>query len=192
MAAEESLQTLELGAMFGSPLTALIDAQCQAAEATLRFVRAVGFSGDKLLTVPFQIPDRTDPEDKEPKEPSRIAVPILSLVPIPCVRVKEATIEFRAKIVAAHPTPRAERGENKTTAAPVRLRSVFAHRRQSEGSDHSRSYSLHVQIRAVQDELPPGLERLLGLLELPSDSASDSARPAAAPLPVQPPEQPHG
>lgn len=180
MPAEESLQSLELGAMFGCPLTALIDAQCQAAEATLRFVRTIGFSGEQPLTVPFLVPSRGSPEEGAQAEPARIAVPLLTLIPIPCVRVKEANIEFRAKILAAQPNLSGERGQDQVSASPIRLRTAFAHRRQSDGADHSRSYSLHVQMRAVQDELPEGLERLLSRLEAPPAEP----RPQATDLPV--------
>ncbi len=167
------LPELDLGSLMGSQLMALVDAQCHASEATLRFIKSVGFDGSELHTTTFKLASRAadaqSPERPESEEPhERLELPTLSLIPIPYFRVKEATLEFRTRVVAAEPTRTRGAAVEPTPAtspAPLRLISVFANRHSRDGVERGHRYSMHVTLKAVQDDLPEGLERLLGQLE---------------------------
>lgn len=166
MAPSKPVSQMDFSSMLGGPLTAVIEAQSQASMATLQFVKTVGFDGNRPQTVPFQLRRTIAGPDGAPiEELAEVALPTLSLVPVPCVRVSEAEIEFRARIISAEAVERdGERGDDKAPAT-LRLRTTFAQRKRIGGDEHNRSYSMRVRMRAVQDHLPPGLEQLISMLE---------------------------
>lgn len=108
----------------------------------------------------------------------KLEVPILTMLPIPFIRIEETTIDFNAKINSVE--------ESKTDSsfkfdasldATVKYPPVFSiatvnlkvstsyQKNTSSGSKVDRTYSMSVHIRAVQDEMPAGTERVLGILE---------------------------
>lgn len=108
----------------------------------------------------------------------KLEVPILTMLPIPFIRIEETTIDFNAKINSVE--------ESKTDSsfkidasldATVKYPPVFSiatvnlkvntsyQKNTSSGSKVDRTYSMSVHIRAVQDEMPAGTERILGILE---------------------------
>lgn len=111
-------------------------------------------------------------------EEMKLEVPILSIVPIPYLRVDEVTIDFNAKInsVQSYEHTR-ETNVNVDTSAQAKGRFLFASASVSMKASVSnksaskatgtteRTYSMAVHVRAVQDELPGGMEKVLGILE---------------------------
>ena len=114
-----ALTNLPFHNIIGGPLEAAIKAQAMAANTTVEFIKAVGF---KPVTKNGQIdPDKDDSsivgdEDSEigniryinfsyakknldgSKAEGYMKVPILSIVPIPMLRIEEMTIDFATKI----------------------------------------------------------------------------------------------
>ncbi|MBX9609475.1 MAG: DUF2589 domain-containing protein [Gammaproteobacteria bacterium] len=119
----------------------------------------------------------------EPARPAefqemRLEVPILTMLPIPFIRIEETTIDFNAKINSVEETKTDETFKiDATLDATVTYPPVFAiatvnlkvntsyQKSTSAGSKVDRTYSMAVHIRAVQDEMPAGTERILGILE---------------------------
>lgn len=104
----------------------------------------------------------------------KFEVPILTMLPIPFIRVEEATIDFNAKINSM------ETQSQSTDAAisgnlEVRQRwpgggaklsvSASYQKKTASGSTVERTYSMQIHVRASQDEMPAGMEKLLGILE---------------------------
>ncbi len=117
----------------------------------------------------------------------KLQVPILTMLPIPFIRIEETTIEFNAKInsmqyqSASSATKVAVEGEvSYPPIKPiVKLKASVSHQKKSSsGSNVQRSYSLNIKVRAVQDEMPAGLERILSVLE-------DSMTSEASGVPVR-------
>jgi len=103
-----------------------------------------------------------------------LTVPILTMLPIPFVRIDIATIDFNAKINSVE--YRKTDTNLKIDAAveatagflfgSVKLKvSTAFQRTTSQGNTVDRTYSLTVHIKAVQDELPGGMEKILSILE---------------------------
>ena len=104
----------------------------------------------------------------------QIEVPLLTMVPVPFIRIEQATVDFNAKINAV------EYRKTDTTikvdaeleakagwlwgSARLKVNASFQ-RSTSEGVNVERTYSMAVHVRAVQEEMPAGLERILGILE---------------------------
>lgn len=107
-------------------------------------------------------------------ETQQLEVPILTMLPIPFIRMEETRVDFKAKINAVEFTK--TNTDLKVAAsleasagwlwgsAKLKVSSSFQ-RTTQQGNEVTRNYSMAVHIRAVQDEMPAGMERLLGILE---------------------------
>ncbi|MDD3314230.1 MAG: DUF2589 domain-containing protein [Syntrophaceticus sp.] len=103
-----------------------------------------------------------------------LEVPILTMLPIPFIRVEETTIDFNAKINSVTTSDTASKiGVDSSTEAKAKYFGFSAklnvstsyQRTTNTGSKVDRTYSMAVHVRAVQDEMPAGMEKLLGILE---------------------------
>ncbi len=107
-------------------------------------------------------------------ETQQLEVPILTMLPIPYIRIDMTTIDFNAKINAVEyrKTDTNLKIDAETEAkagwlwgsAKLKVSTSFQ-RTTQEGNTVDRTYSMAVHIKAVQDEMPAGMERLLGILE---------------------------
>lgn len=182
------LSTLNFESLIGGPLIAAVHAQVQSALATVNFVKQVGFMppanaqvepGSQVTgepaTVTFtyqkQVPK---PDGTSEVKPVQLTVPLLAILPIPFLRIEEVDIDFLAKIdsvqfrqvdeqvkVGADLDAKASWGWGS-----ARLKASFAYQRDTkEGNKDTRAYSMGVKARAVQEELPGGLAKVLSILE---------------------------
>jgi hypothetical protein len=101
---------LSLYQLLGAPLFALIQAETYAANATADFIERVGFEPPvrresdpasqadmgKLRTLSFKQERRTADGQGATYQ---VEVPLLSILPIPALQIKEAELEFFVKIV---------------------------------------------------------------------------------------------
>jgi hypothetical protein len=105
-----------------------------------------------------------------------LTVPILSIVPIPYLRIDEMTIDFTAKLndTLVNTTKTnfqldsSVSGKYKSWWSPVSLefRTSMSYQASRETqSRYTREYMMKINVRAVQDDLPAGLERVLDILE---------------------------
>jgi len=95
--------------LIGAPLMALVDAESQAAKATANFIKEMGFTvthPDNEVSAPEDFGDlkmvtfRYQKRGADGKPISfKVEVPLLSLLPIPALQIKDAEIEFLAKII---------------------------------------------------------------------------------------------
>ncbi len=189
MAIGDELASLNFESMIGGPLNAVVKAQAQSAITSVDFIKAVGFNTDdsgKIIDpvmVSFKYdkpvetittaPDGTTTTTVEYK-PYTLTVPILVMLPIPFIRIEEVKIDFNAKITAVQESSstsshgldtelKAKAGWGWGSAS---LKVNYSYKRSTTASEKiERTYSLSVNVRAVQDELPAGTERLLGILE---------------------------
>lgn len=103
-----------------------------------------------------------------------LEVPILTMLPIPYIRMDETTVDFNAKINSM--SYRKTDTNFKVDAAleakagwlfgSAKLKvSTSFQRNTQQGSKVDRTYSMQVHIKAVQDEMPAGMEKVLGILE---------------------------
>ena len=104
----------------------------------------------------------------------RLEVPILTMLPIPYLRIDDVTIDFNAKINSIE-YKKVDTSLGIDASLQVQQRwpgggaklnvSASYKRSTSEGSSVERTYTMNVHIRAVQDEMPAGMEKVLGILE---------------------------
>ncbi len=185
MAIGDELSSLDFESMIGGPLNAVVRAQASSAVTSVDFIKAVGFNsdGDGNVTDPVMVTfaydkpvETTDAAGVVTVEVKKfnLTVPFLTMLPVPFIRVEETKIDFNAKITSVREsTSTSEHGlstELKAKAGwgwgSASLKVNYSYKKATSSSAKiERTYSLSVHVRAVQDELPAGTERLLGILE---------------------------
>lgn len=189
----DELASIDFESLIGGPLTAVIRAQSKAAATSVDFIRAVGFQTDdegnvtepQMVTFRYLKPvekttTTTDEAGNEVTETTiepteyQLTVPFLTMLPIPFIRVEETTIDFNAKITAVqYSKTTSKHGLDVELTAKAgwgwgsaKLKTNYSYQRNTtRGQKVNRTYSMNVNVRAVQDELPAGTERLLSILE---------------------------
>ncbi len=188
----QELAALNFGAMIGGPLIAVVNAQARAAMTTVDFVKSVGFSEGNAVNVTFKYSKTVDDPTGQTRDlDCTLSVPILTLLPIPFLRIEETTIDFNAKIVGTETSGRESTfGINTDLGAKwgggalsvlggpqIDFKTSIAYQsKSSQGTKVERTYSMNIKVRAVQDQVPPGMDRLLSILE---NSIREHVAPAA-------------
>lgn len=104
----------------------------------------------------------------------KFSVPILTMLPIPFIKIDLATIDFNAKIssveTASESSDLAISGNlevrQRWPSGSAKLNVSCAYKKSTtSGSSVERTYSMAVHVQASQDEMPAGMEKLLNLLE---------------------------
>lgn len=100
-----SSQIMELKDLISGPLVATIDADSISARRYLNYLIELAFEsydketgkGGKLRTLDFTFTS----QDVNGKHSQRISIPLLTLVPLPLLQVKEADFDFDIQIIDA-------------------------------------------------------------------------------------------
>lgn len=177
----QELTSIDFQSMIGGPLNAVVKAQAQSAQTSVDFIKSVGFNSTdgKPTMVTFEYDKVIEKKDAAGvitpiATPMKLTVPILTMLPIPFIRVEEVTIDFNAKINSVVESTTASSSELNASLAvkggwgPVsaELKCSYSNKKSTSATDKTeRTYSLVIHVRAVQDELPAGMEKLLGVLE---------------------------
>jgi hypothetical protein len=178
MADVKDLRNLPLHELIGGPLLAIVEAEAQAARATVDFIERVGFQpadragagvgGDGQLG-PMRMAEfeYIKADETGVLRPFRVRVPLLALTPIPAVRVKTARIKFTAKVTdAEQEAPRTNDNRSLFSRGLLRLRGGIAPKRSPNESDATRSMEIDIDIELETAPIPPGLEKILNALDV--------------------------
>jgi hypothetical protein len=209
--AVEELAQIPFSHLIGAPLKAAIESQALAAQSTIEFIEKVGFKQssqappDALFTNPNgeasfgeirNVTFKYSKRDQNQQDNTfSLTVPLLTIVPIPYIRIDEVNINFSCKL-----TDQVERNTSQNSSfkldstvgggysawwspikVDVRVNATYnTASATSERVTSTREYNMQVTVRAVQDEMPAGLAKVLSILE---NSIKETA-PAAAPAPA--------
>ena len=99
-----------------------------------------------------------------------IKVPFLTMLTIPAIRIEEINIDFNAKLTSVETTTASSEfaGSAELSAKfwKVRFKASASYKRSTSSTTNvEKTYTLGVRVRAVNDELPAGLDRILTMLE---------------------------
>lgn len=107
-----------------------------------------------------------------------LQVPLLTIVPIPFIRVASTDIELNVKINSIYNSSESsDTNVNSGMTASASARGLFARgsininasvshqKKKSTTEDVKKEYSLNIKIHAVQDDVPAGMGRILDILE---------------------------
>lgn len=104
----------------------------------------------------------------------KFSVPILTMLPIPFIKVDIITIDFNAKITSMETQSQSDdlsvgvslEVKQRWPGGSAKLNVSVAYKKStSSGSSVERTYSMAIHVQASQDEMPAGMEKLLGILE---------------------------
>lgn len=186
------LQQIPFAHLIGSPMKAAVEAQALAAQSTIEFIHKVGFKepadggSDLVFADPTKDSDagelRSVTFSYEKKDENdtvaeySLTVPFLAITPIPYIRIDEMTIDFNAKLTDAVTRNTSSdftlgtevKASYSAFWSPVKVdaRVSATFNQKSSSTEHSqREYAMQIHVRAVQDEMPAGLSRMLDMLE---------------------------
>ncbi len=169
--ATDNLTSIPFGDLIGGPLAAAVEAQAHAADTTMDFINTVALEEDgSVKNVVFSY--------RKDDSVVRIVVPILTIVPVPYLRIDNMTVAFKAKISAETKTKIRKKRSSKTEVSAggsvgfsmfgVNFKAGYSSKKDSTSSRDSRyniEYTMDIEVLAVQDDLPKGLEKVLNILE---------------------------
>lgn len=191
--AVQELRQIPFAHLIGAPMKAAIEAQALAAQSTIEFIHKVGFKQDlggadgdlffedtendadagELRNVTFTYQKLDENEDEQTFS---LTVPLLSIVPIPHIRIDEMTIDFKAKLTDAVQRKTSSSfqlnssvsGKYSSFWSPIKLEfrvSSTYKTNSSRVAAQKREYSMDIHVRATQEEIPQGLSKILDILE---------------------------
>ncbi|MFW5570302.1 MAG: DUF2589 domain-containing protein [Prevotella sp.] len=174
-----SSQVMELKDLISGPLVATIDADSISSRRYLNYLldltfesydRKTGKAGKmRTLDFTYQTQDVGGPHTQ------RISIPLLTLVPLPLLQVKEADFDFDIQIVdalsadndAAFSLKNGSSPEEEESTEGVKLRVSMAQAsregKTTEGVRKSLTANMKVKVRMQQADMPGGLSNLLHL-----------------------------
>ncbi|WP_317933234.1 DUF2589 domain-containing protein [Halioxenophilus sp. WMMB6] len=172
--ATKALNSIPFGTLIGGPMNAAVEAQAKAAMTTVDFINAVGFTDgqggkQEVTNITFTV--------KKGESTTDIKVPLLTIVPIPFLRIDDMTINFKANITQS------EESEDKSSATQnwgvnakasagwlwgkASMSASYSSKKDSSStrdSKYSVEHTVDVTVHAVQDDVPGGLARILNIL----------------------------
>ena len=91
------------------------------------------------------------------------------MLPIPSLRIEHVIVDFNVKLNSVETATVSDKlGVDASVQGgwgPVKFKVSASYQRQTtNGVEVKKEYSLNVNVKAVQDEMPAGLEKVLGLL----------------------------
>jgi hypothetical protein len=169
------LNNIDFKKMIGGPLQAAVDAQVASSIATVNFINQVGFTensdGKKELVMVDFTHSRKDVDTTGNPVTKEVAVkvPLLAMLPIPSLRIEHVIIDFNVKLNSVETSTVSDQlginAEVKGGWGPVSFKvSASYQRKTATGVEVRKEYALNVNVKAVQDEIPSGLEKILGIL----------------------------
>jgi len=171
--AVNELAAIPFGTLIGGPLNAAIEAQAKAAMTTVEFINAIGFEGEgkkrKIRNIKFKY--------KRDKEEMELDVPLLTIVPIPFLRIENMDIHFKASISQSTENKEEDSSSVEKTANvsgsasywffKAKMSASVSSKKDSSSTRESRyavEYTMDINVHAVQDDVPGGLAKVLNLL----------------------------
>jgi len=180
----KELAALDFSHIIGGPLVAVINAQARAAHVTTNFIQSIAFNPPQpgsnqavLKTVSFDYGQAMGDVSKLSgiQDATVIKVPLLTLIPIPYIRIDNMTIDLN---VSLHNISKQTLSNDFTFTANV-SGSESVGFLWSESTNFSTSvtdrntyqndqtvddtYNLHVTVHAVQDQMPGGMSQVLNI-----------------------------
>ncbi len=188
----QELNSLDFSIYIGGPLQAAVQAQHAASMSQVNFIQEVGFetdptSGDtsvryvdfafsksvpneNLGADPTTLPAGTDVTSPFIDSEVTIKVPFLTMLTMPALRIDEMTIDFNAKLTSTETSNvSSEFAANASLGIDYKIvnfkASASYKRKASRGTTVEKTYNMGVNVKALNDEVPPGLDRILTMLE---------------------------
>lgn len=172
------LNNVDFEKLMGGPLQAAIKAQVASSNSTIEYIQEVGFNKNEdgeiesVKYVEFMYDEKTGEVDDDGNEVTKsklLKVPLLSMVTLPAIRIENLEVDFNVKLNSVQSRKTSSKlgvnAEVKAGWGPVKFKVSAAYQRASSmGVKVSKEYTMNVKLKATQDEIPAGVEKVLNLL----------------------------
>lgn len=166
------LGSIDFENLIGGPLNACVTAQANASLSTVNFIKEVGFDEDNNLRMVDFSYTKTVPNDDgtgTTTEDVSLEVPFLSVLNIPSLRIETCEVDFNVKLNSVYTKDvSSEFGIDAEASGgwgPVKFKVSASYKRSSStGVKVEKEYTMGVKVIATNDQLPGGLETVLGIL----------------------------
>lgn len=184
MVATNALQAIPFGSIIGAPLSACIEAQAKAAKTSWEFIKEVGLNetedgGKQAIYVNFEF--------RRNGRSTTLSVPLLTIVPIPYLAIKDIDISFKANISASASSSKTTSSSFAVNAsmkaqakanfgiasASMEMSASVSSKKDSTAtrdSKYSVEYTMDVNVKAGQDDMPAGMAKVLEILNQSIDT----------------------
>ena len=182
--AAKQLGALPFGNIIGGPLVAAIEAQAKAARTTADFIESVAYgvpSGASESALDKKALQTMEFVYTSGEKEVKLSVPLLTVVPVPYIRIEAMTIQFKANISAE--TSASDTTSNSSAVdlksnlsgrygwGPAKVEASFSAAYSSKkdstaaaNSKYAVEYTMDITVNAAQEDMPVGMQRLLNLL----------------------------
>jgi hypothetical protein len=170
----KEIASIDFADIIGGPLIAVITAQGKAAVTTTNFIQSFAFTNDnppKLQAITFDFQQAIGfglDTSSFANNVTTIKVPLLTIIPIPYLRVDSMTIEFNVNLHStqtkgltndfAFSSSASGSYYGITFGASVSDRLTY-----QNNSTTDDTYSMKVTVHAVQDQMPGGMSQVLNI-----------------------------
>lgn len=165
-------EKLPLEDMVAAPLIAAVEAQMKSAVAIREFIQSFLDKDNKPITVDFSVTSSTTGAPQANEKTVHINAPLLSIVPVPHLRIDSLTTHFKYEISQVIKSTKARANLAELAAHSGALLSPWVSAtlkgtvssQSSEESTMNRSGVLEITIHASEAPMPEGLAKILSLL----------------------------
>jgi len=175
------LDSIPFSAIIGGPLKAAIEGQAMAAKSTIDFIEQVAFERkndvNEVVYVEFMYTRNLTGGGGGSKNDITLKVPLITLVPIPFIRIEELNVAFKANIFMEEASEQSvtKAREGSFGGKAGGLLSLFKigfsggysskkDSTESSKSKYSVEYTLDINMHATQDDMPAGMQKMLNIL----------------------------
>lgn len=185
--ATSALQAIPFSSIIGGPLNACIKAQAMAAKTTWQFIQEVGLQ----YTKEDREDDKNETPTKKAINVSftfiqngntvRLNIPLLTIIPIPYIAIQNIDVAFKANISASSSTAEEQTSNNQFNqeiteggkigwgmyGVEFNMKGGYSSKKDSratQDSKYSVEYTMDVDVRAGQENMPAGLAKVLEIL----------------------------
>lgn len=178
----KELAAIDFAQVIGGPLEAVITAQARAAAVTTEFIQNTAFEKDssaaggaagtgpqKLKVVEFNYGQMMGSIAGGPSADALvIRVPLLTMLPIPFIRVDSMTIDLNVTLHSTQTTNETNEASVNTNVSGEYAGTKFSTSITDKNTYQNDmviddTYSLHVTVHAVQDQMPGGMQNVLNI-----------------------------
>ncbi len=179
----KELAAIDFAQVIGAPLEAVIKAQASAAQVTTNFIEQTAFEKPetnadkagprKLRVATFDYGQMMGSKVRSAGADNlQIKVPLLTMIPIPFIRVDSMSINFNVSLHSTHTvTEKNVAGFSSSVSGSENLEfektswktSITDQNTYQNNSLVDDTYSLNVTVHAVQDQMPSGMKNVLDI-----------------------------
>lgn len=180
----QEIATLDFANLIGGPLNAVVEAQGKAAITTANFIKEVGFDDKgKVISLDFSY-TKTNGDGR--KQDFELQVPLLAMLPIPYIKIKQADIKFNAKITSNTEATSSSvvdasakmKAKGRWWFSKARVTSKSSYQSNTASSDsEQRTFDMKVHVKATGCDMPEGTARILNMLQNAMGEVAEDVKP---------------